>query len=305
MCRMASEVSALHDGRFEDAARLATEAEALLSEQRGLSCWPLNVARIYHIAALHHEGRIRELCRLTRAFHDDALDRGDRFAATMVSSSFSLLLWLCADDLEGARTSLAEAEKLCPEGVFYVPHVFCLQGRAMVELYAQNGESAYRHIAGIWPVLTRSEILRVEALGVMCLWARASCAIAAARVSSDPAPLLAVAQRDAALLRRTHFSMIYTRDWPLMFNAAIASVRGEREAALAHLDHAMDGFREDGAAFLSAVARRRKGGLLGGGEGRALMAEADEWMRSEGIVSPARLAEAYAPGFPDGTLGDS
>ena len=48
-------------------------------------------------------------------------------------------------------------------------------------------------------------------------------------------------------------------------------------------------------ALYSAVAKRRRG-ELGGDEGRALVAEADGWMRGEGIQNPNGMATMLAPG---------
>jgi hypothetical protein len=49
---------------------------------------------------------------------------------------------------------------------------------------------------------------------------------------------------------------------------------------------------------LHAMAmRRRRGELLGGDEGRALIAAADEWMTSQGIRNPVRMAAMIVPGI--------
>jgi len=75
----------------------------------------------------------------------------------------------------------------------------------------------------------------------------------------------------------------------------VALARGDRAVALERIGRAVDRFAEYGSAFYLAIARRKKGELLGGDEGRALIAQADEWMAGEGIVNPARLASAFVP----------
>ena len=302
LCRTSRLVAALHLGQFEEADRLAREAEAILTEQQGLSAWPLNIARVYHISALANQGKIAEMCRVSRVWLDDVLDRGNRFAGTMFRTHWSTLRWLGADDLPGARAALAEALEQCPEGVFYVPHLYCLWAQGLIDLYAGEQEAAYRHIMRPWPALERSQLLRIKALVVISCRMRAACAIAAAQVAADPKPLLARAERDARRLERSRYSVSWTRDWPRVIRAQVALARGDRAKALAHLDHAIVGFAGSRAAFFLALARRKKGELLGGDEGRALIAEADAWMAGEGIVDPARLAATFVPGFPSGGM---
>jgi hypothetical protein len=302
LCRTSRLVAALHHGQFEEADRLAREAEAILTEQQGLSAWPLNIARVYHISVLANQGKIAELCRVNRLWLDDVVDRGNRFTATMLRTGWSTLRWLGDDDLPGARAALAEALEQCPEGVFYVPHLYCVLAQGFVGLYGGEAEEAYRRITQVWPMIEWSQLLRMHALTVLACRMRAACAIAAAQGAADPKPLLALAERDARRMERTRYSAIWTRDWPQMIRAEVALARGNRARALAHVDRAMDGFRERGAAFFLAIAGRKKGELLGGDEGRALIAAADAWMASEGIVNPARLAAAFVPGFPSGGL---
>jgi tetratricopeptide (TPR) repeat protein len=296
LARTSALVAALHVGRFVETDRLALEAETILTEQQSLSAWPLNIARIYHISALANQGRVAEMCRLSRTWLDDVLDRGNRFAATMFRTGWSTFRWLGADDLAGARDALAEALQQCPEGVFYIPHLYCLVAQGYVDLYAGEPEAAYRHIMRVWPTAERSFVLRVHALAVLCLRMRAACAVAAAGVAADPKPLLARAEREAARLERSHYSPIWTKAWPQVVRAEVAVARWRREDALAHLDRALDGFAERGAAFFLAVARRKKGELLGGDAGRALVADADAWMTGEGIVDPAHVAATFVPG---------
>ncbi len=46
---------------------------------------------------------------------------------------------------------------------------------------------------------------------------------------------------------------------------------------------------------LAAAARRVRGRLLGGDAGRALVAQADQWMSSQGIRNPDRMTALFIP----------
>ncbi len=62
---------------------------------------------------------------------------------------------------------------------------------------------------------------------------------------------------------------------------------------------AIRAYRELGMSLFAAAAQRSLGSLLGGDEGRALVAAADQWMTSQGIRNPARMASLYIGPAPD------
>jgi hypothetical protein len=133
---------------------------------------------------------------------------------------------------------------------------------------------------------------------------RAACAIAAANDSGDQQRLLVIAEAHAkSLERERHYSVMSNNAKAKLLRAGIASTRGDMSTALEHLSFAIDRFKECGSHFWYAVSLRRKGQVIGGDEGKALMREADDWMWSEGIKNPARMTAAFIPGFPLGKEG--
>ena len=68
---------------------------------------------------------------------------------------------------------------------------------------------------------------------------------------------------------------------------------------MARLTAAVAAYDAVDMGLYAASAHRRLGGLLGGEEGRALIAQADAWMTGQGISNPACMAAGIAPGFPD------
>jgi hypothetical protein len=60
----------------------------------------------------------------------------------------------------------------------------------------------------------------------------------------------------------------------------------DAEAGLTALDMALH----------AAAVRRRRGGLIGGAEGRELIASADAAMRAQQIRNPARRTAMFLPG---------
>jgi hypothetical protein len=82
----------------------------------------------------------------------------------------------------------------------------------------------------------------------------------------------------------------------LLLRAGAAATRGETERALSLLEPAETGLAAADMALHAAVARRRRGELLGGDTGRGLVAAADAWMASQAIRNPERMTAMLAPG---------
>ncbi|MFY0578064.1 hypothetical protein ACN28S_30450 [Cystobacter fuscus] len=59
----------------------------------------------------------------------------------------------------------------------------------------------------------------------------------------------------------------------------------------------MEGYEVARMFVLSACVRRRKGVLIGGEEGAALVAKADALLRSEGVEEPDPWVSMLIPGF--------
>ena len=81
-----------------------------------------------------------------------------------------------------------------------------------------------------------------------------------------------------------------------MVQAQVACLMGDGDRAARRLERAIDQLGAASMGLHAAVARRRLGELMGGEEGRALVARADTWMREHGVSRPDRMALALAPG---------
>jgi hypothetical protein len=74
--------------------------------------------------------------------------------------------------------------------------------------------------------------------------------------------------------------------------AALRSPDGEAPGLLAEAARAL---ADLDMALHAAAARHVRGRLLGGTEGTAIAAEAENWMRERGIAQPARIAAVLVP----------
>lgn len=70
---------------------------------------------------------------------------------------------------------------------------------------------------------------------------------------------------------------------------------GAREAAAHAYARAEERLRGADLGFHARAAQWVRGALVGGGTGRALRDEAEEWLREQGVVDPAALVRVVAP----------
>jgi hypothetical protein len=155
-------------------------------------------------------------------------------------------------------------------------------------------DGAARRLAEWWSRVASARYLRIRFTKLYLLHVRARVAITAA-ARGDARRHLAAAGRDAAAIRRTRESWMM----PLaqLLEAGIAARRGDVAGAAQRLEGADAGLEKAGMPLFAAAARWQRGMLVGGEEGRDLVAAAEAWMRAEAIAAPARFAELLVPGF--------
>jgi hypothetical protein len=116
-----------------------------------------------------------------------------------------------------------------------------------------------------------------------------------AAASPDPRPYLRQAEDQARRLGRERLP--WTDALSRLIVAGVASVRGDADGAARALTAAAEGFEATDMGLFAAASRRQLGRLLGGDEGRALIARADAWMAAQSVRRPDRMAACLAPGF--------
>lgn len=299
LCKTIGGVLAFHEGKHERAVALVQEAETILARDRGFAAWQLNIAKVYHIPILLELGELEELCRLSRQWLSDALDRGNLFAATMFRTAWGSLVWLVADDVQGATDDLAASAGLRRPGAFSLPDFYALLSRVLIAQYTGDAIAAQAHITEAGPALRRSQLLRIKRIRARYLQFRAACAVAAVGQGMRPS-LLRAAERDARWIERQRHTLGRVQEANgRLLRAAIEATRGRPGRAVEHLGIALDVYTASRSRLYEAVTRRRLGELVGGDEGAALIAAADAWMRERHIVRPDRFCAAFAPGFPE------
>jgi hypothetical protein len=202
---------------------------------------------------------------------------------------------LAEDDVESARRFARQSLGEWSHQGFHIQHLNFYYGNLYIDSYSGDAAAAWRRITETEPLLQSSLLLRIQQVQADVLQHAGRCAVAMAAVSADPRPLLRQAEKSARRLDRQHLP--WTNALARMIRAGAASVAGDAVRAERLLADAAGRFDLADMSLYAASARRHLGQLRGGDEGRALIEQADAWMRTQSIVNPGRMASCLVPGF--------
>jgi eukaryotic-like serine/threonine-protein kinase len=282
-------------GRFGPGEELFERAEAIFRSRCAGVVWWIDTAQYLSLECLYYGGRISELCRRVPVALADAEGRGDLFAAANFQLGMPHTSWLFRDDVDGARRHIAAGIAGWSTDGFHMQHEAAQVAQVNTLLYTGDAPAAHRRMREVWRAYSRSAIFTIQLARIAGYHERARAALGAAVVGGDREELIAEARHAAK--RLAHERMPWSLAFAALARAGAHAADGAPDASLAELDTAIATFDAAHMALYAAVARLRKGELLGGDEGLALIAGAAAWMRAEGIVRPDRVTAMLAPGF--------
>jgi hypothetical protein len=202
--------------------------------------------------------------------------------------------WLTGDDAESARRELTEAvARWNVRDSFHLQHFNATLSQSYVDLFLGDGAQAWQRLQTAWPAFKGSVLLRMQTLRANAYSARSRAALALA--AGGRTELLSVAEADARRLERE--GAPYCRALATMVRATVARLRGNAQAALEGLAASERAFDEVDMGFNATAARWRRGQLLGGAEGAALLTQARAHCEEKGVVAPERMIALFAPGW--------
>jgi eukaryotic-like serine/threonine-protein kinase len=270
-------------GDYDQGVVLCDLAAAQLREQCTGVAWELDNASFFAMFSLLHCGRVRELAERLPALLEDARARGDLYGEVLLRLQCSWFVALAADDPTSADEDLAVITETWAHDRFLLQHAWRMISAVEVALYRGDGEGAWAIIEETWPKLRASQLLRAQSMRVRGKMARARAALATGRID--------VVAREAKDIASERFPL--AKGWALLLQACLLDARRARSAAADAFGLAADELETQKARLWSWSARLRHGELLGGDEGAALVAGAEEAMRAEGIVDPSALARIF------------
>lgn len=269
-------------------------AEALFRDRCTSVTWELDTTHVFALWSLKYLGELRELQRRWPILLNEARERGDRYAITNLSTYLMATARLAADQPGLALEELARVERLWDYPGFHLQHHGTIQGMAYCALYQGDPGRAWDTVRAAWPRYRASFLIRLQKVRIDILNLRANSALAAANAGHREASRL---RRDAAWCadRLEREGLPWSDALSVLVRASLAASEGRTAAAIAGFEQAAARFESREMKVAAAVARRRRGELLAGDEGKRLVDEADRLLRDEQVLRPDLMALVHAP----------
>jgi tetratricopeptide (TPR) repeat protein len=280
-------------GRFEEARPLLAQSSDRFRASVPGSAWERDTSEIFAVSSLWFLGRVRDLRARVADLAEDAVRRGDPYLTAMIGIGDATNAWLASDEPERSIRETTEIFERWPEVANDVPRYYTFLACAQAELYLGDGRSALARTRAAWSHLRRAFLLHMQITRVVSTHVLGRAAVATLREAPRDARARKDAERAIRALRNEAFPC--ARAMSLSLEASLAHHDGRTERATRVYGEAADAFAENSMAMYAAACRHRRGELLGGDEGAALTAAAQEHLRSETVKNPARMVEMLVP----------
>ena len=179
------------------------QAERLLRDHCTGVSWELSLVHVSRISMLRIEGQYGEAVRRGLAVLAEAQHRGDIFTQARIGIFVLVDQHLLADRFAEGRRVLRELSREWFRGRFPVQQVLGFIHDINIDLLMDRRGMAWRRCRRYWPLIERTQMLRVEVIRDYAFLLRGGTALAA--IDDDPAAsaaLLKVAKADLRRLRR-------------------------------------------------------------------------------------------------------
>ena len=255
------------------------------------------VALVWSLSALGQAGRVAELCTRIPAVIREADSRGDLFAANNYRTGFHALARVAAGLIDDVQSDLRKVVETWKPG-FYQMHAYhrVFAGVA-ADLYLGRPRAAVAWVENDWPALKAGLYLRMELPAMELRWARARAALALAFEERGRQRQRRLARVKALIRAVRSASCPAARPHAALLRAGLAVIDDRVDGAISPLRLALGGYSAAAMRMHAEVTRWVLGSLVGGAEGSALVAAAQDWMKTERVPAMRPLVRALAPGL--------
>lgn len=281
-------------GNWAQAAQLLDEAENLFMNHCHGVAFELTALRS---VAMHNGfmlGKLRSSSALLSRYLQEADSRDDRFSGALLAGAALPIVQLMQDQIEHSSNEVEDRIRRLNFPGIGTFHINAVMWKVNAFLYSGQGSSAQQCRRQELPGSIRFAMKYAQITRIIDLDMQGRCILAAARESSRDGArsLRQLAAHIRALDReRRPWADAYARN----LRAASLCLQGNKEEAAREWEQAAQAFEAADMKLYAAVARRRQGQLQGSGEGRELVAAAEQLMREEEVRNPARWSNMLAP----------
>lgn len=281
-------------GRWSQGVARCERALDLLSKVPG-AVWDADTAATFVIEGLTNQGKLALAFRRAARQGRDARDRN--FVAGLIRNElrWETLRQLLRDDVRAARATLADASAKIPSDRFLFGHLLEMLGRASLAIYEGAGASLLPWMRERWPKLERSLMLTAQTFRAPTLMALGGVVLSAARAQTGVTRRNLVAEADALGKKLANERGSHVRARGLALRAGAAAIGGDEGLALSLYRATLQTFETADMQLHAAAAKLAVGSIIGGDEGRALVAQGTRALTDQGVVKTARFAEVYVP----------
>jgi serine/threonine protein kinase/tetratricopeptide (TPR) repeat protein len=278
-------------GEWRIASEKLTAADEIFRTRCHGVAWELTNTQAYRCNLLIFLGELREAALRVPAILEEARTRSDRFALVRLTYPACIGL-IVANDVEAAR----RVTRLAEEGPgFAVGQWGAFISACSVDRYRGDVHGAWERVERVSPALESSGLLRSALVRICSAYERGLSAIAAAAAGVDRSRALRAADHYVRLLGRE--KLLYGRAMGHLVRAGLCAVKDEPGGALRALERAIPMLDEADWGYLAACARHRRGQLLGGSGGRALIARSRAFFDAQAVKDVDQCLAMSAPGF--------
>ncbi len=283
-------------GQWRKGAEILDKAEAQLRENTAGLSYELRNAQSYSLINHYALGNLTVLAERLPVLIRDAEDTGDLLFLANLKMGSAFLHYLALDEPDRARQEIHQILDRLPAAGFSHQRFHELAALGNIDLYSGNLAAGWTQMQERWRALRDSRMLMVQTMRITCLELRGRMALALAASLPDKdarRSLLRRAHRDALAIQRER--ACYGTGLAARLLAVESALSGRREDANGYAFLAETHFEASDMALHAQVMKRYRGLMKGGETGKRLVRESEDWMRRQGVVSPARLAAMFLP----------
>lgn len=237
------------------------------------------------ILCLRGMGAFQPLAEKVQPYLNDAIERGRKSHELTVRLSAGFLLLLRDDEPDRAEAFVKAARQRLGQDVS-LTYLFGIEAQLLVLVYRGRAEEAWRHFWENQKKVERSGLLRMDLF--LTMW-RSLCALLLL-TSFQPLHLAEVVVEQLLGCR-----CVFARPLAVLYRAVVRRRQGRLAESHWLIREAEAGLASCDMSLHAACVRFRRGQWLGGAEGEELVRTAREWMASQRIGNPERMAAMMVP----------